>query len=75
MSRLIEFIDDFPEFRGDLPPELRQYHQFRDGLTSFDGVVLYNDRIVIPPSLRDRVLQALHSAHQGVSQMCSRAES
>ena len=29
---------------------------------------------VIPPCLRDRVLQSLHSAHQGVSQMCARAE-
>ena len=37
MSRLIELIDDFPVLRGDLPPELRQYHQFRDGLTSFEG--------------------------------------
>lgn len=65
----------FPDRRDDLPGDLRRYHQFRDCLSSFDGVVLYNDRIVIPPSLRGQVLAALHSAHQGVSQMCSRAES
>ena len=76
MLLLTENIEDgFPENRNDLHPELRQYYQFRENLTSFDGVVLYNDRIVIPPSLRERVLQVLHSAHQGVSQMCSRAES
>ena len=43
-------------------------------MNSFDGVVLYNDRILIPPSLRNKILKALHSAHQGISQMCSRAD-
>ena len=76
MTRLLEIIDDgFPDMPGDTPPDLKPYHQFRDKLTSFDGIAMYNDRIVIPPALRDRVLEALHSAHQGVSQMCSRAES
>ena len=76
MCRLVEFIQEgFPELPSDLPSELRQYHQFRENLTEFDGVCLYNDRVIIPPSLRDRVLQTLHSAHQSVTMMCSRAES
>lgn len=73
LSNTIE--DGFPEDRASLTPDLRPYHQFRDFLTTFDGVILYHDRVVIPPSLRDHVLQCLHSAHQGVTQMCSRAES
>ena len=73
--KLIDIIESgFPESNDTLPTELRPYFQFRDKLTSFDGVALYNDRIIIPPSLRDKVLRALHSAHQGVSQMCSRAD-
>ena len=76
MVHLLDEIEDgFPGPKSDLPPELRLYYQYRDKLTTFDGVVLYNDRIVIPPTLRRRVLESLHSAHQGVSQMCSRAES
>lgn len=76
MSELLNVIEDgFPNSRSDLHPEVRQYYQFRDHLTTYDGVILYRDRIVIPPSLRGRVLTALHSAHQGVTQMCSRAES
>ena len=75
MVELIDRIENgFPEAKDNLPTELRPYFQFRDKLTSFDGVALYNDRIIIPPSLRDKVLRALHSAHQGVSQMCSRAD-
>lgn len=75
MVKLIDLIENgFPAAKDDLPPELRPYYQYRDKLTSFDGVALYNDRIIIPPNLRSNVLQALHSAHQGISQMCSRAD-
>ncbi|GFN90530.1 hypothetical protein PoB_001703600 [Plakobranchus ocellatus] len=41
-------------------------YQSRDKLTSFDGVALFNERVIIPPSLRDKVLQALHSDHHGL---------
>ena len=76
MSHLLEVIEDgFPESRNNLQPELKQYYQFKEGLSTFDGVVLYHDRVVVPPSLRSKVLAGLHSAHQSVSQMCSRAES
>ena len=76
MSRLTCLIEDgFPDGSKDPHPEIRQYHQYRDKLTTFDGVVLYRDRIVVPPALRDRILAALHAAHQGVTQMCARADS
>ena len=32
-----------------------------------------NVRIIIPPSLREEVVSALHAAHQGVTSMISRA--
>ncbi|RUS78322.1 hypothetical protein EGW08_013926 [Elysia chlorotica] len=76
MQQLLAAAENgFPTSKHDLPSELCQYHQYRDRLTSFDGVILYNDRIVIPPGLRQTVLHSLHAAHQGTSQMCSRAES
>ena len=34
-----------------------------------------NVGIIIPPSLREEILSALHAAHQGVTSMISRAES
>ena len=75
MMQLLNVIEDgFPTAKTHLPEDLRPFHQYRDHLSSFDGVVLYHDRIVIPMSLREKVLESLHSAHQGVSQMCSRAE-
>ena len=39
----------FPEFKHQLPPALQEYHRFRTHLHTVDGVILYKDRIVIPP--------------------------
>jgi hypothetical protein len=36
-------------------------------------VLLYQDRVVVPSSLRHRVIQHLHAAHQGVTAMEQRA--
>ena len=76
LNQLVSIIESgFPEFRHELPPALHEYSQFREDLYTVDGVILYKDRIIIPPSLRQQILTVLHSAHQGVTSMTSRAES
>ena len=52
---------------------LAAFWQYRESLHVLDGVILFSDRVVIPSSLRGEVLQTLHSAHQGVTSMESRA--
>lgn len=75
MVRLSEMVESGkPQFRHDLPQPLREYFKFWDDLHTVDGVVLYKDRIIVPPSLREEVLAHLHSAHQGVTTMTARAE-
>ena len=68
-------LEGFPGSKAAMPDSLRCFYQYRDKLTSEDGVVLYDDRVVVPPRLRSEVLSALHAAHQGVSMMTARAES
>ncbi len=75
LHTLIELIDNgFPPSKEHMPPDLRVYHQLRDDLSTSDGVALYKDRVIIPTSLRQDVLTALHSAHQGISMTTARAE-
>ena len=75
MSALVDAIHNgFPDMPSAMFSTIRMYHQNRDKLTEYDGVILYKDIIVIPPTLRSGVLQALDSAHQGVLMMVSRAE-
>ena len=76
MRKLVKIIEPgMSDNRNDIPTPLLEYHQFRNYLSTIDGVAIYIDRIIIPPSLRSDVLKALHSAHQVVPSMLSRAES
>ena len=51
-----------------------KYKGVAEKLSTVEGVVVYKGRAVVPASLRDTVLDVLHSAHQGVSGMFRRAE-
>lgn len=64
----------FPDEYRTIEPTA-PYWRYRHNLYVMEGVLLYDDRVVVPPSLRQAVLQALHSAHQGVSTMGNRARS
>ena len=59
---------------GEKLQVIKPYVRYWSRLWVQDGVVILDDRTVIPKRLRGRVLDCLHSAHQGVSQMFSRAE-
>ncbi|XP_057297661.1 uncharacterized protein K02A2.6-like [Hydractinia symbiolongicarpus] len=61
--------------REDLSPHLQIYHQYRDHLSTVDGVALYKDRVIVPKCLRSNILSSLHAAHHGVTSMTLRAES
>ena len=63
----------FPSNRRSLDPLIRDFWEVRQRLSTDKGIVLNDHRVVIPTSLKQRVLKALHSAHQGVGGMRSRA--
>ena len=74
MLELLNIVQDGFKYNADLAAHLKPYRKIKKFLTTVDGVVLYKQRIVIPPKLRAEILENLHSAHQGVSSMISRAE-
>lgn len=75
MRMLSDIVTDgFPPRKEQLPEQVRSFFAFRDDLSLLDGVVMHKDRIVIPPNLRPRILSTLHSAHQGLTSMNSRAQ-
>ena len=45
----------------------------RDELVIQDGLLFRGDRLVVPKALRKRMLQALHSSHQGIESTLRRA--
>ncbi len=73
LSAIIE--SGFPSTRDAVPLQLREYFQFRDSLYILDGVVMYNNRTVIPKTFREEITTIIHLAHQGTTSMTSRVES
>ena len=56
----------------NLSPDVLQFTHSRDHLTEYDGLVMYDACIVIPIALREKMMQALHDAHQGIVKMRKR---
>ncbi|MEL6802194.1 MAG: DDE-type integrase/transposase/recombinase [Bacteroidota bacterium] len=65
----------FPENRNDVPNCARLYWPLaqKGMLSTLGHIVLYQERIVIPTSIRSYVIKVLHAAHQGCTGMVSRA--
>ena len=55
------------------PASLSEYKREKEHLSEKDGIVLFKSRILVPCSLRTKVLEVLHAAHQGCSSMLARA--
>ena len=57
LNSLLDIIETgFPCSSSEIPQELRPYFPLRDQLTTVDGVIIYNERVVIPPALHVNVL-------------------
>ena len=72
---LLELMTAISEgFQGSYN-NLSEYVRYKNSLFVQNGVIIYQDRAVIPEALRNTVLDSLHAAHQGVSGMQARAQS
>ena len=50
----------------ELPPHVRLYWKVRNDLHCVEYVPMFNDKTIIPVNMWQKVLEVLHSAHQGV---------
>ena len=73
MARLVLLIERGITDEDKNDPSIAPFWPIRDFLYTQEGVILYKDRVVVPPSLQNSVLQHLHAAHQGTSSMERRA--
>ena len=64
----------WPERRADVPSQLQVYFSFREELSIQDGVVLKGERIVVPSSLRQCVMDKVHASHLGIKGCYRRAK-
>ena len=63
----------WPDTRSEVPHAIREYWSIRDELAVIDGVVYKGMRIVVPPSMRNRMLAQIHGSHLGIVKCKKRA--
>ena len=56
-------------------PSLVPFKTRQDELSTRHGCLLWGARVIVPPSLQEKVLQELHDTHPGISRMKALARS
>ena len=59
-------LQGFPDHKNQLPGRLRQYWQVHRELSIEDGILLHGCRLLVPTAMRKKILEHLHSSHQGI---------
>ncbi|MDD9361346.1 MAG: integrase zinc binding domain-containing protein [Anaplasma sp.] len=63
----------WPEKVSKVPSHLRDYWKVRGSITVYDGLLLNDLCITIPPGLRKDMLQLIHEGYQGIGRCKARA--
>lgn len=63
----------WPETRRSCPPLVLEFWNHRDEISFADGIVLKGEKIIVPQSLRNNMLQKIHTGHMGVEKSKQRA--
>ena len=74
LSRVLHFTRlGWPQHHSQ--DELQPYWTKRLELTVEEGCLLWGIRVIVPPTLQDKVLEELHASHPGISRMKAIARS
>lgn len=73
LSHLLKLVEQGVTNFDRTDPALSNLWPICESVYSHEGVLLYQDRVVVPSSLRPQLLKHLHAAHQGTSAMEHRA--
>ena len=63
------FISGWLSTKDKLPSDLRPHWSYRDDLSAIDGVVIKGRQILTPSSLKQQVLDQLHTNHMGIEKI------
>ena len=63
----------WPESRKQVPNDIQDFWNYRDELSEVEGILLKQDKIIIPPNLRVKMLEKIHQSHFGMEKCKRRA--
>ena len=73
-SRAAEYCQLGWPAKQTIEQELIPYWKVRSALSMHDHLLLYNNRIVVPCSLREETISRMHEGHQGIERCRMRAK-
>ena len=66
-------LQGWPNKQTDCIEQLRSYHTCKEEMSVVDGLVFKGQRLVVPTSLREKVLGVLHRAHISITKTLERS--
>ena len=63
----------WPSEHRKLPQELHTFWNYKEDLSMEDGLITKGTRLLIPSTLRKRILEQIHEGHQGIEKCMLRA--
>ncbi|XP_053686467.1 uncharacterized protein LOC128736007 [Sabethes cyaneus] len=67
IQHIIRYIvEGWPARMIDVPEKLKVYWKYKDELSTQNGLVYRNNRILIPIKIRKEILERLHASHSGI---------
>ena len=70
-----QVVEGWPDSIKKIQQAIKPYWNNRDDISIQEGVLLLGSRIIIPESLRQKIMQEIHSGHQGMEKCKLRAKS
>ena len=64
----------WPKYAKDVPESLKYLYEVKAHLSVVEGLLVYNDRIVIPQELQEEMLARIHDGHPGIVKSKERAK-
>ena len=74
MSKLMSIVKSgWLELRKNVPNEYSSYWNYRDEISTSDGILFKGDRVIVPNSMQAEMLKIMHSSHLGIEKCKSKA--
>ena len=70
-----QVVQGWPDSVRKIVPALKPYWPLRDDISVEDGLILLGSSVIVPESLRDKILQQIHGGHFGIEKCKLRAKS